>query len=398
MAKFIILGDPHVGKSVLLGKTGIGQTLNSRVQDQLAILDWTLDQAIQESADIITTGDVFEDPRPSPTLISLFISWLKRCTDNEVSVHIIKGNHDIIRTGQHQMSAFDIISAADMDGVYIHNDIQTLETPGMSLTLLPFRDRRSFNTNVNSEALQMLQDRIAYERCGIDGKNIKVAIGHFAIAGSLPVGDEIDDMHNELFLPLSTLDPYDFSFFGHIHKPQMMRKSSFVYHIGSMDLSNFSENTHHKVIALLNSENPNVYDLREVPSRPLKQVSVSVPATITDTTAYVVETLRREKPNLSRALVRMNIFYESPDLMSVDRPKVEEALLALGAFHVPRMEQERKVVQVKRSASLDLDSTVNELTAIKMFAAENIAEEDRDDFVQLASSIVNEVRESNATS
>lgn len=400
MSCAIILGDIHLMKSVSLGKLGVGSMLNSRVSDQLALLDWVLDEAIKHQANcIITTGDVFEDPRPPPTIISLFIQWLKKCTDNDIAVHIIKGNHDIIRSGQHSMSAFDIISATDMENIFIYNDIRTFELPGVSFTMMPFRDRRSFDTNVNSEALSLLQDKIKYEQIGIDSRNIKVAVGHFALSGSLPVGDEnIDDMHNELFLPLDTLNGYDFSFFGHIHKPQVMRKEPYISHIGSMDLSNFSENTHNKVIALIDTNATEVMKLIELPCRPLKQVSISVPADITDTTGFVINALSSKDHKLSKAIVRLSIAYESPDLIGIDRAKVEEAVMGLGAFHIPRIDQERKISQVKKNASLEsMDNTITEMAAIKMYAGENVEESFRDDFVSLANSIVKDTKDLNAT-
>lgn len=396
MAKVIVLGDAHLGKGESLGKSGLGTALNSRILDQLGLLNWTLQQAISEGASaIICTGDVFEDPKPSPTLISVFISWLKECTGSDINVHVVKGNHDIIRSGQHNVSAFDVVAAAEIEGVFIHNTIQTLEFDGISFTMLPFRDRRSFNTNINSEALKSLQDKIAYEVCGIDSRNIKVAIGHFAFAGSLPIGDEVDDMHNEIFIPLETMDSYDFSFFGHIHKPQVMRKgTSYACHIGSMDLSNFSENTHEKVIAIIDSEKSSVFDFRELPTRPLKQVSVSVPADIINSTEYVNGILAEEKPDLSKAIVRMSVSYESPDIVSIDRPLIEATLKGLGAYHIARIDQERKIVQVKRNTSINIENTVDEFSAIKTYASDNVEEGMREDFIALANSIV---RETNAS-
>ena len=38
----VILGDVHLGKIGQLGKAGIGSALNSRIIDQLKLLDWTL--------------------------------------------------------------------------------------------------------------------------------------------------------------------------------------------------------------------------------------------------------------------------------------------------------------------------------------------------------------------
>ncbi len=50
MSTAIILGDPHVGKGTNIGKSGIGSSLNSRIVDQLNLLDWTLDRALEHHA------------------------------------------------------------------------------------------------------------------------------------------------------------------------------------------------------------------------------------------------------------------------------------------------------------------------------------------------------------
>ena len=74
MSNIIILGDPHLGKGVSLGKVGLGSALNSRIVDQSYLLDWTLDQCLEYNASyIIITGDIFEDPKPHPSLITLFL-------------------------------------------------------------------------------------------------------------------------------------------------------------------------------------------------------------------------------------------------------------------------------------------------------------------------------------
>src|ERR1035438_4494707 len=111
MIKTIILGDLHLGKNCLIGKVGIGATLNSSVVDQLNLLDYVLDKAIEHNADhIIITGDIYEEPKPPINLIILFISWLNKCNLHGVNVHIIVGNHDILRTGHIYTSPLDIIS------------------------------------------------------------------------------------------------------------------------------------------------------------------------------------------------------------------------------------------------------------------------------------------------
>jgi len=395
MSATVILGDVHLGKGLSCGKPGIGSALNSRIVDQFNILEWTLSRAQEVDArNIIITGDCFEDPKPHPMIVALFISWLKKCTDNDLEVHIIAGNHDILRSGQFYMSALDVISAADMDGVYVYKHMSTLHTPGASFTLMPFRDRRSFNVDSNVAALKIMRDKMPYELSGIDLSQAKIVIGHLAIEGSIPVGDEIDDMTNEIFCPVSMFKGYDYVWMGHVHKPQIMSKAPFVAHIGSMDISDFSESDHHKVIAIFDPKNSSPYKYMEIPTRPLNQISVSVPAAVIDTTRYVVKELNEKHPNLSKAIVRLNISLENPDVINIDRPVIEKCLDSLGAFHICRINEERKISPIKKSAATEgIDSTVNESTAIKMYADANVDMSIKDDFIALANQIVKDCSE-----
>lgn len=393
MSKTLIVGDPHLGKSAItLGKAGIGSSLNSRIIDQFNILEWILNIAISENiSNIILTGDIFDDRRPSSTIISLFITWLNKVVDNDINISIIMGNHDSIRSGAFQMSALDIIAAADIEGVSIVKSITTLHTLGASFTLLPFSDRRAYDVASNSEALNILQGKLPYELAEIDNKNAKLVIGHLAIEGSLPVGDEIDDATNEIFCPVDMFKGYDATFLGHIHKYQVMSKTPFVSHIGSMDISDYGEQDHKKVIVIFDPDDKNPYRYLEIPTRPLRQVSITVPENIVDTTSYVLKALNEEKKSFNKSIVKLNILMENPNTVNIDRSIVEKSILELGAFHISRINEERRVSPIKKSVEIEgIDNTVNENTAIKMFADANIDEENKDNFIALANEIVKE--------
>ena len=72
MPRIIILGDVHLGKGINIGKIGVGAKLNSRIVDQFNLLNWVLDRAIYNLINtIIITGDIFDDPKPPISLISL---------------------------------------------------------------------------------------------------------------------------------------------------------------------------------------------------------------------------------------------------------------------------------------------------------------------------------------
>src|SRR5258708_1116843 len=392
MSKTLIIGDLHIGKSCSIGRPGIGSLLNSRIIDQFNILEWLLARSIEfDAANIIITGDCFDDPKPHPQLIAMFVSWLKKCTDNNIDVHVIVGNHDILRSGQFYISALDIISAADIDGVFVYKQMSTFHTNGVSFTLMPFRDRRSFNIDLNAAAVKLMQDKMPYELAGIDLSNAKIVVGHLAIEKSIPVGDEIDDMTNELFCPVSMFNGYDFSWFGHIHKQQVMSKHPYVAHIGSMDLSDFSESDQKKFIVVFDPDNSDSYKYLEIPTRPLNQISISVPADITNTTEYVVRNLKENNSSLSKSIVRLNISLEGSDMINVDRSIVEKCLTELGTFHVSRINEERKIASIKPIATADgINNTVNQSTAIKMYADANINDSMKNEFIKLASEIVKE--------
>jgi DNA repair exonuclease SbcCD nuclease subunit len=293
-----------------------------------------------------------------------------------------------MRSGQFSMSALDIVSASDIENVSVHKDISTLHLNDVAFTLMPYRDRRSFNIDSNSEATNLLAGKIPYELAEIDRNIAKVVIGHLAIEGSLPVGDEIGDMSNEIFCTPEMFSGYDYVWMGHIHKPQVMTKSPYIAHIGSMDLSDFGETDHQKVIVVFNPDKPNPYKYIDIPSRPLNRISISVPKDITDTTSFVAENLKDR--NLGRSILKLDIVLEDQGAPSIDRDAIEKIIYEKGTFHIARMSEERKISMLKKSIEEKIDNTVNESTAISTYAQANVDIEIRDRFITLANSIVNE--------
>ena len=349
MSKILVLGDPHIGGSVNIGRQGVGSSLNSRIIDQIKLLDWVYDQATSLLiTNIIITGDVFEDPKPHHFIVSLLIDWLKKCSQSNISVHIIAGNHDILRSGQFYMSPLDIISSIDLDLIYVYKSIDTIKFDGMDITLLPFRDRRSFNTNSNVEALQLLSQKIKYEQisCRVDCK--KVLVGHLALEGSIPAANELDELTNELFCPLDMFNGYDYVIMGHIHKFQILSKIPHMSHIGSMDLSDFGESEHTKYIAIIDSEKEIEYI--PVPSRPLKHITISVEETEKDVLGFVLKKISEFEIKNAIVKITLKMFghHTSPD-----RSKLESYLYSLGVFHVSRISEERTFQIIKNKVALN---------------------------------------------
>lgn len=392
---FLVIGDPHIGGSLQMGKMAIGSSFNSRVIDQNNLLEFSLDQAVSRGIDtLIITGDTWEEPSPKPNLITLFIAFLKKCAAYGVFVHIIVGNHDILRTGNFYTSPLDIISECELDNVSIHKEINTVLFDGLGITFLPFRDRKSFNVESNAEALAILQGSLAYELVSIPKTYKKIVIGHFAIEGSIPVGDEIDDLTNELFCPVSMFQGYDYVFMGHVHKPQVLSKSNpYVSHIGSMDISNFGDVDQKKHLISFDLENEEVLEKIILPTRPISKLTISIPDGTKNTTQFVLDQIEAEQANLSKAIVKVEIHLTSQELLGTERQEIEKFLYSKGVFNISGISEQKKLNPIKKDAAMsqEVDRAMDVPSAIKLWAS-SLEEGKREKFIQASLELLQEFK------
>lgn len=391
MSTSIILGDIHLGKGTSIGKVGIGSNLNSRIVDQMNLLDWVLDRASEHSANsIIITGDIFEEPNPQANLITLFIGWLMKCQAHEISVHIIIGNHDILRNGSTYYSPLDIITESDIENIYVYKNTDTIFIDNFAYTFLPFRDRKSFNSESNADALLLVKEVLSYELAGIPSTYTKILIGHFAIEGSIPVGDEIDDMTNELFCPVSMFVGYDYTWMGHVHKPQVMQKNPYVAHIGSMDISNFGESDQEKHIIVIDQNSNKIFTKEPIPTRKLKKVAITIPKDTEDTTGFLIKEL--EKINdFRRSIVRLEVSLAAPELKSVDKKKISKLLADKGVYNISAFSESKKINLVKKNkdSKNTIDNSFDATAAIKKYSELHVEEKLRSKFLEISLGILN---------
>ncbi len=388
MSSIILLGDPHIGKSASLGKPTLGSNLNTRLIDQINLLDWTLEQAIEHHSDhIMISGDVFEEPKPHPSIITLFIAWLKKCQAYNIHVHVVMGNHDVLRSGYIYTSPLDIISESELENVSVYKDITTIFLGTTAFTFIPFRDRKSFGVNSNAQALSILQDSLTYELASIPITYKKIVFGHLAIEGSIFIGDEIDDSNNELFCPFNMFSGYDYVWMGHVHKPQVLQKSKpYIAHIGSMDVSNFGESDHDKVIVILDADH-DCFSSKVLPTRSLKKISIVVPKDTENTTEYVLKEIAKQNNELNNSIIKMDITLSSPELLTVDKSELEKYLISAGAFSVSSISQSKKANLIKKDNNSLLEHKMDVISAIKTYSDLYVEEKDRSDFIDLAVNI-----------
>lgn len=392
MTSVLILGDIHIGKSQNLGRQTVGSALNSRIIDQLTLLDWVYDQAIDNNVrHIILTGDVFDEPKPHYNLVIQFLDWLRKCSDDNIFVHIIAGNHDILRSGQFTTSALDIVSSSEINNVYVYKRITTLHLEKIGITFFPFRDRRSFNTDINSEALALLKSQLPYQVSSIGDDCLKILVGHLALEGAIPIGSELDELSNELFCPLDMFVGYDYVWMGHIHKFQIMSETPYIAHIGSMDISDFGESDHTKYVVIIDPSKNDKIKYIKLPTRKLNHITIQLPEVEVNATQFIEEQIAN-LGSLNEAIVKVSITLPSNASYSVDRNAIEKLLYKSGAFYVSKISEERKFVSLKKQFNQTIDNTVNETSAIKTYST-LVEESLREEFINLASMIVQEYKE-----
>ncbi|MCK9567689.1 metallophosphoesterase [Candidatus Pacearchaeota archaeon] len=371
--KCLILGDVHLGKSTAIGKSAELGQLNSRVQDQIDLLDWAYNQCIATGTKLIAiTGDVYQDFRPHPAVIGIFMRWLKKCEHDGIIVHVVMGNHDIMRSGNFIFSALDLVADLEMASAKVHKLFNRLEAEDFTFVFIPFRDKRMYDVKTKEEALTALQAELA-KVIEEPSSKIKVAIGHLAFEGSIAVGDEIGDTMNELFIPPEMLEWFDFVWMGHIHHPQIIQHSKpYAAHIGSLDRSDFSrsEVENEKIAILLDSNHKDKFTEIVLPTRPLRPVKIEVPVG-KDSTEFVINELclLSKKLEFKGAIVRVDVQLNGAELENVDQEKAKSYILNnLEAYHICGFSEIRAVSVIQIDPEDVFDNTMEISQSINKWA------------------------------
>ena len=371
--KCLILGDVHLGKGSAIGRSAELGQLNSRIQDQVDLLDWAYDQCIKTKTKLISiTGDVYQDFRPHPAVIGIFMRWLKKCERSGIEVHIVMGNHDILRSGQYVVSALDLVSELEMDCATVHKNFNRLELEDFTIVFVPFRDKRMYDSKTKDEAIAALTAELA-KAIEEPSSKIKVAIGHLAFEGSIPIGDEISDTLNELYVPPEMFEWFDFVWMGHIHHPQVIQHHNpYAAHIGSLDRSDFSKSEvdNDKIAILLDSESKDKFFEISLPTRSLRPVKIDVPIG-KDSTEFVINELCLMSKRLpfKGSIARIEIQLNGDELENVDREKIESYLKNnLEVHHICGLTETRCISVIQIDPEDAFDNTMEISQSINKWA------------------------------
>lgn len=387
--KALIVGDVHLDKGTSIGKNYGPGKLNSRNEDKFRLLKWIQNKAIEyDVKNVIFTGDIFENYNADNVIVQLFFSHLKSYEAYDISIHIILGNHDIKRIGSDYHSILNLINIVEFPKCKVYSEISTISCEDGSITFIPFRDRKSLSSANNSEALAKLNSLLPNKK---DCPHI--CIGHLTLEGSLYVGDEIDDLHNELHCNSSMFSSrFDATFMGHIHKPQVLSNKPFVAHVGSLDISDFGEINHDKIIYLYDSSRKDSIVKIDVPTRPLRKLEVIIPESV-DPTDYLLNILENEesKKSFYDSILNLELKFEDPK-QKIDIKKINQNLEKYSIHNLTGIIESRAKSVVSTDKRNSLNASMSPKDAFKDWLdARELTEDRKSKILQIANDIIDEV-------
>src|SRR5690606_30116991 len=120
-----------------------------------------------------------------------------------------------------------------------------------------------------------------------------------------------------------------------VHKPQVRSRNPYIAHIGSLDISDFGETTHQKILILFDPALEKAFEEIPVPSRPLRRFKVSVPEN-QDPNKFIIDELENHHMNNSynNAIVKVEITLNCDNSVNIDRKQIEDKIYKFGAFHI----------------------------------------------------------------
>lgn len=389
----LLVPDLHLGSGTAIGKDLYNTGLNSRIQDQKDLLEFVFKQAKHNFIDrMILLGDIWESPKPDPTVVHIFLEWLIKCS-KEFDVDIIQGNHDFIRGGSNKISMLDCIDLTKIKNCTIHTSIGSYIEDNFYIVYVPYTDMRQLGARTADNAKIALKNQISNVIRKDKPKNcLKICCGHLALENSFWVGNEISDDHNEIFVTKDMIKElgFDYVFMGHVHKPQILSKKPFMAHIGSLDKTKFTgPDSTDKQIFLFNEDE--TYESIKLPCRNLIDITINIPETEQNETEFVINSMKLMNRDFKNSIARIKIEANSNEYKYVDRKKISNFIYKSGAFNISSITEIKHSEQVLKK-KVDIDENINHYKAVDIFVKTlNGTDEFKENVSKTCKNIIKEV-------
>lgn len=354
--KIGVIGDVHIGAGFTLGKIDPETQLNSRLLDYQNTFNSIIDKFVDRQVEVVVlTGDVFESRNPHPSQLNILCKCLTRATSKGLKIYIVVGNHD--QTRGTSTTTIDIFNHLQLPNIQVFQEpaIQSIED--FHLIFMPFRDRIMMNVENNENAYELIKTQVQSLIVGKTGT--KILIGHFMLENTAE-GDNPDSFGiKELVLPLNIFQGVDVVVMGHIHKHEIKSPNDpVVIYSGSMEKNNFGERETDKISIVLNTEDPNNYEILKSDVRPLFDLVLDyseeepINEKITEKILSDLDEINHETP-LKDGIVRLTAKVNGTDLLQVRHQKIKEHLYSKGIHNLVPLQISATSTRQFRNKSID---------------------------------------------
>jgi DNA repair exonuclease SbcCD nuclease subunit len=329
-----IIGDTHFGTGYNMGSIDPKTQLNTRLLDFSNTFNQIIDKFAKKGVKvIILTGDIFETRHPTSAQLNTFSKCIRRAISLGMEIVINVGNHDQQRNIS--TTTVDVFDALELPFLKIYQEISVHKVGDTNIILMPYRDRRMLNAVSNSEAIEILRDKLSRVVKPLTGK--KVVVGHFMLEKS-PEGFDPDMFSlNELILPMDIFKDCDVAIMGHIHKYEMISSDKpMIIYAGSMDKVSFGEKDHRKVSMIMNPNDPRKIEVIKSNVRNLFEINLDY---IDEKNPFKEEINNKimsniddfnKKQSIKNSIVKVIIRVKENDLYYVKQPLIKDHVLSKG--------------------------------------------------------------------
>lgn len=252
------------GKLVIDANTGLSLTLT----DFILSLNFLWETIIEERIKLLlVAGDVFDSNKPTMDELRVVMEFFQRCSDADVQVVVIPGNHDIAQSS-HLATALEPVSFL---GVHViqkpYSIVLDVEGKKVLIDCLPYPSRGRLTAGMQStmrksctpEELTAFINRGLYnilaafkmEHSNHDVDH-KILLAHGSVENAT-VGEQPRTLAHDVFLPIvDVAGPYDYVALGHIHQTQSVGDTGM--YCGSLLRQGFGEEKERKGFLVCETE------------------------------------------------------------------------------------------------------------------------------------------------
>jgi len=357
--------------------------LSTRLIDFLNALDELVDYALNNAVDLVLfCGDAYKSRDPSQTHQREFAKRIRKLSDNNISVFLLAGNHDL-PNAEGRATAVEIFDTLSIENVTVANipqsyhlktgkgNIQIVALPWVRRSKLLSREETKNMSldQINEKMQEVLTGWISAEIDNLEPAIPAIFAGHLAHAQAIHGSEKSMLMGREHVLQLSTIanPAFDYVALGHLHNRQVVDNIVPVVYPGSLQSIDFGDEGQEKgfYIVEINGAADRgsrllAYDFHPVKTR--RFLTIKVDADTDDPMGSILHSIARK--DVSDAIVRLQIKSSAKKVDMIQESEIRKALRE--AYFIAAVSQEIEQDQRSRIGSRSVES-ITPVEALQLY-------------------------------